>query len=217
MQTSAPEPFETLRFDEAGLHRLDAHLARLARACGYLGISFSPAAARARLAETVAGLSEPARVRLSVTREGGLRVVTAPLPPLSPEPVSVGVALERCDERDPLRRHKTTARALYDAAAERAAAAGLADVIFLNRLGTVAEGAISNVFVRRDGGLVTPPTSAGALPGVLRGQLIAEGVCREDEVSLAELEAREFYVGNSLRGLRRAVLAPGIVVVTGEP
>lgn len=212
MEAPPPEPFETLRHDE-GFVRLDAHLARLARSCGYLGIGFSPRAARERLLAAAAELRGPARVRLQVTRSGELLVTTAPLPVEAPEPVLVGVALERCDERDPLRRHKTTGRALYDLATARAAAAGLADVVFLNRLGAVAEGAISNVFARRGAELVTPPTSAGALPGVLRGELIATGACREGELSLADLEAGEFYLGNSLRGLRRAVLAPGLVRV----
>ena len=36
----------------------------------------------------------------------------------------------------------------------------------------VAEGARSNVFVERDGCLLTPPLSSGALPGVLRGELL---------------------------------------------
>ncbi len=216
MTERAPEPFETMRYEPGspgGIVRLSAHCTRLARACHYLGIAFSPEAAHDLLLSTVADRPVPTRVRLLVTRAGELEVTTGAVPVESPEPVSVGLAFERCDERDPLRRHKTTARGLYDRATARAAELGLADIVFLNRQDAVAEGAISNVFVRRGDALVTPPLAAGALPGVLRGELIAGGRCVEADVSLAELEAGEFYLGSSLRGLRRAQVAPGLVSV----
>lgn len=215
MREPGPEPFETLRWEPGagGFVRLDAHLARLARAAGYLGIPFSAAVARAALSAAVTGSTEPARVRLLLGRAGEPSVTTAPLPAAAEAVVPVGVAFERVDESDPLRRHKTTARALYDLATARAQALGLADVVFLNRRGAVAEGAISNVFMPRGGVLVTPSVDAGALPGVLRGELLGSGSCVVGELTLADLEAAEFYVGNSLRGLRRARLAPGLVAV----
>lgn len=221
MSRASAEPFETLRAEPSAvgpvhLVRLEAHLARLARTCAYLGIPFTPTRASEALRSAVEGLSAPSRVRLLYTRDGAPRVSVAPAPPSGPEPVLVGVALERTDESDPLRRHKTTARELYDLASARAAEAGLGELVFLNRRGNMAEGAISNLFVARDGMLVTPPVGAGALPGVLRGELIAEGRCVEGDVTLEELEVGEFYIGNSLRGLRRAVLAPGITVLTGN-
>lgn len=202
---------------EGGYLRLDAHLARLARACRYLGIRFAPEEARDLLATLATGFTAPSRVRLLVRATGALEPAAEPLPPVLPEPVPVGLAFERVDERDPLRRHKTTSRALYDAATRRAVEAGLADVVFLSRQGRVAEGAISNVFVKRGARLVTPPVGAGALPGVLRGELLASGRCEEAEVDLAELEAGGFYLGSSLRGLRRAVLSPGLVTVYPGP
>ncbi|MCO5173777.1 MAG: aminotransferase class IV [Trueperaceae bacterium] len=218
MQPAAPEPFETLRWEAAagGFVRLEAHLARLARSAGYLGVTFSASAARSALAAAATGLGGTARVRLLITASGAPVVTTAPLPPAADAVVPVGVAFELVDETDPLRRHKTTARGLYDEATSRAQALGLADIVFLNRRGTVAEGAISNVFVPRGDLLVTPPVDAGALPGVLRGELLGSGDCEVGELTLADLEAGEFYLGNSLRGLRRARLAPGMVVVGAE-
>lgn len=198
-----------------GFVRLGAHLGRLARTCAYLGVPFSPDAARAALAAATAGATEPLRVRLQVERSGAVHAVTAPAPAPPEGVLEVGVALERVDERDPLRRHKTTARDLYDRASERAAELGLADVVFLNRLGEVAEGGISNVFVRRGERLLTPPLASGALPGVLRGELIATGACAEMHLVLADLEGGAFLIGSSLRGLREVRLATGVVSVRG--
>jgi para-aminobenzoate synthetase/4-amino-4-deoxychorismate lyase len=74
------------------------------------------------------------------------------------------------------------------------------DRVFLNQRGEVAEGARSNVFVERDGVLLTPPVASGALPGVLRAELLATGKAREAVLLPADLEGG-FWLGNALRGL----------------
>ena len=71
--------------------------------------------------------------------------------------------------------------------------------------GLVTEGAIANVFVARDGMLLTPPATLGLLPGILRARLIAEGKAREQELAVADL-AGGFLLGNALRGLMPARL-----------
>ena len=62
------------------------------------------------------------------------------------------------------------------------------------------EGSFTNVFVERDGVLVTPPLSRGLLPGVLRGALIDAGKAAEADVRVEELQSG-FLLGNSVRGL----------------
>ena len=55
--------------------------------------------------------------------------------------------------------------------AQRAArAAGVDDALLVDGEGRVFEGATSNVFVVRGGGLVTPPAEGDILPGVLARQ-----------------------------------------------
>ena len=80
------------------------------------------------------------------------------------------------------------------------------EVLFLNERGELAEGARSNVFVRRKGVLLTPPLAAGLLPGRLREELLAKGEAVEATLTEADLQG-EVYFGNSLRGLVRAVRA----------
>ena len=77
------------------------------------------------------------------------------------------------------------------------------DVVFLNERGEVAEGARSNVFLRRDGVFLTPPLSSGALPGVLRSELLSAGAAREQVLMPADLENGELWMGNAVRGLLR--------------
>ena len=127
--------------------------------------------------------------------------------PFTPEPEGkiwlVGIAATRFDSRDPLLRHKTTRRELYEEAL--AAARGADEVVFLNERDEVCEGARTNIFVERDGALLTPPVSCGLLPGVLRANLLARGRAREKILRLEDLRG-EFFIGNSLRGFLRAKL-----------
>ena len=64
----------------------------------------------------------------------------------------------------------------------------------------MAEGARSNVFVERDGLLLTPPLASGCLPGVLRGELLAGGQAIEAILRPEDLLSG-FWLGNALRGL----------------
>ncbi len=78
-------------------------------------------------------------------------------------------------------------------------------MVFLNERDEVCEGARTNIFVERDGDLLTPPVSCGLLPGVFRANLLASERAHEKILRLEDLRG-EFFIGNSLRGLFRAKL-----------
>ncbi len=72
----------------------------------------------------------------------------------------------------------------------------------------MCRGARSNIFIERDGQLLTPPTSSGLLPGVMRAQLLAAGSASEQVLTLDDLvNAERIFVGNALRGLIEVRLA----------
>ena len=202
---------ETLKWSlQDGYVRLSRHLNRLAASAALLGFRFDRAAAEDALggrAQSWTVAPHDRRVRLSLTRPGELSIEDAPAPAADDRWPRVGFASERLDAGDPFLRHKTSRRDGYERALAEASAAGLDEAILLNRSGEVADGSRHSVFARVDGGLVTPPLTAGALPGVLRAALIEEG--RVSEASLtpeALRQADEVLLGNSLRGLRRARL-----------
>jgi branched-subunit amino acid aminotransferase/4-amino-4-deoxychorismate lyase len=183
----------------------DGHFDRMKNSAEALGFAFSASDFDAALAQACA--EPPAailRVRLILRADGAFESSAAPF---TPEPEGkiwlVGIAATRFDSRDPLLRHKTTRRELYEEAL--AAARGADEVVFLNERDEVCEGARTNIFVARDGALVTPPVSCGLLPGVLRANLLATGRAREKILRLADLPG-EFFIGNSLRGLLHARL-----------
>ncbi len=188
-----------------GLRNLDRHLDRLADSAAYFGFPFERASAVARLSAAVAGTG-PARVRVVLSRDGGLDVGTAPLPSPPDCPVRLVVDPAPVDAAQPWFQHKTTRRRVYT---ERAAAHPEADdVVLTNQHGQVTETTIANLAVLLDGTWWTPPVSAGCLPGVERGRLLDEGVLLERELTPDDLRAAEgLAVVSSLRGWRDAVLS----------
>ena len=113
----------------------------------------------------------------------------------------------RVNPSDPLLYHKTTRRTLYDGEHARAVKEhGADEVVYLNTRGELAEGSRTNIFIERDGVLLTPKLSCGLLPGTLRAELLASGRAKEAVLTLADLAAGRVYLGNSVRGLVAAEL-----------
>ena len=190
---------ETLRCEAGVYPRLAGHLERLQRSAAWLGFTCDRAAVEQQLA--TAPSEGNWRVRLTLAKHGEVAMTVFPLPDEPSGRRYAALATEQIDAANPLRRHKTTDRALYDAALQGLVdAPSLFDVVFLNERGEVAEGARSNVFVERDGLLLTPPVTSGALPGVLRAELLAAGRAQEKVLWPADL-ADGFWLGNALRGL----------------
>ncbi|MGJ0621360.1 MAG: aminotransferase class IV [Methylocystis sp.] len=192
-----------------GFSLLPEHLARLAASSAALGFVYEEAGVRGALIAAVAqAVGERLRVRLVLARDGAIETSVTPIEPIPPYTVwRVSVAGRRFSSADPLLRHKTTRRALYeDALAEAAQRCGADEVLFQNQRGELCEAARFNLFVPQGEVLLTPPLSCGLLPGTLRAALIAQGRARESILRLEDIARSEFFLGNSVRGLVRARL-----------
>jgi 4-amino-4-deoxychorismate lyase len=194
---------------DEGFRLLPEHLARLAASSAALGFAHETAQVRGALEAAIAqAASDRLRVRLVLARDGTIETSVTPIEPTPPDAVwRVALAERRFSSADPLLRHKTTRRALYeDALAEAAQRCGADEVLFLNERDELCEAARCNLFVPASGTLLTPPLSCGLLSGTLRAALIAQGRARESIVRLDDISGREFFLGNSVRGLVRARL-----------
>jgi para-aminobenzoate synthetase/4-amino-4-deoxychorismate lyase len=210
--TDPPKSFaliETLLHEAgSGYWLLEGHLKRLAASAAYFGYAFDEGAVRKALADAVAGRAgERLRVRLLLAEDGTLTVTVAPQPAQLPGAVMRYVISDtRLDSTNAFLFHKTTRRELYDREWQHYADTLKADeVLYLNERGELAEGSRTNVFVERDGRLLTPPLASGLLPGVLRSELLATGKAVEATLTPDDLRGDAVvYVGNSVRGLVRA-------------
>jgi para-aminobenzoate synthetase/4-amino-4-deoxychorismate lyase len=79
------------------------------------------------------------------------------------------------------------------------------EVVFARADGRLTEGSFTNLFVPKNGRLVTPPLTLGLLPGIQRAMLIESGQAIEGDLIEADLHG-EFFLANDLRGLMKARL-----------
>ena len=206
--------FETMRVQDGQCQRLDQHLARLAASAACFGFGFERARALAAVHAAVAALGAGTwRLRLALDKAGSFTVAHGLLAPLATVPAQVLLAAQAQPVADALRRHKTSARAVYDAGWQAAERAGAFDSLFFNARDELLEGGRSSVFVKVDGGWLTPPLDADILPGVMRAAVLADGMrylggaVREAVVTRAMvLGAEALALANSLRGVLPAEL-----------
>ncbi|WP_159731660.1 aminotransferase class IV family protein [Methylosinus sp. Ce-a6] len=202
---------ETLLWtQDGGFLYLGEHVARLTSSARALGFLHSDEAFLAALREEVEDpLDTRLRVRYALGRDGRFEASSLPIDATEPGTIwRVAVAEARFESDNPMLRHKTTRREIYERELAEAAMRRRADeVLFRNERDEVCEGARTNVFLARDGALLTPPLACGLLPGTLRAHLLASGEARESVLRLEDFAGdAEFYMGNSVRGLVRSTL-----------
>ncbi len=202
---------ETMRWrPDEGYWLLDRHLTRLFGSARELGFSIDRAAVERRLESAIPGYDgQPRRVRLLVAADGEMTLTHQPvaLPPEMPT-LRFAWAGRAVESSDPLLRHKTTQRNVYETElARQRAATGCDEILFVNERGELTEGSWTTLFARIAGRLRTPPVACGLLPGVLRAALLAdraqgvvEQILTPDDVAAAE----RVFLGNSVRGLMPA-------------
>jgi branched-chain amino acid aminotransferase len=177
--------FETLRVYRGEPFAWTRHLARLNASARGLGLALPDAHDLRRAAEAVIAANELNEARLRITVTGGIappgsgRGEAAPTTfllafPIEPGAPTVDVVLAPWsrNENGALAGLKTISYAANVRALAYAKERGAGEAIFTNTRGNVCEATGSNVFVVRDGALVTPPASAGCLLGVTRALVL---------------------------------------------
>jgi para-aminobenzoate synthetase/4-amino-4-deoxychorismate lyase len=205
---------EVFRFDPGnGFVRLELHLARLAASAERLGFNLDVSLLRANLDALAAPFDAAAgslRVRVELCRDGSAQLAAPPLAPDPDRDAQVMLWPDPVDAGDPFLAHKTTRRTRFDVAGAEASRREIDDFLFVNRDGFLTETTRANIFVERNGKLLTPALCHGFLPGVLRRSLIEGGRAVEADLRPADLVSSDaWFVGNSLRGLRKATLLQG--------
>jgi len=212
--------FETLRVDQGEARDVPAHLDRLFASLPRIALEIPEdrEGLERAIAEAAAGAPRPtARLRLIATRgpagEPTLRIETFPYQPPSEEDDRQGVPAVllpdlRIDSKSPLAGLKSLSS--YQSnhlALARAQAEGAWEALLLNEHGRLCEGSRSNLALRLDGILHTPPVSEGCLPGTARRRMIERGELRERPLDVEDLDrAEEMFLMNSLVGLLRVKL-----------
>jgi branched-chain amino acid aminotransferase len=190
--------FETAKVDQGQVFAATRHARRLDRTLAGLGL---PAADHGYLAEGVAAVLgagpqiEFGRLRYSVTGGAGplgsdrddsplTYIVTAGEQPRPPASASVAVVPWVRNERSAVAGLKTTSYAENVVALAYAKERGAIEAVFANTRGELCECTGSNIFVVRDGVILTPPLDSGCLAGITRAVTIEW--CREEGMEVRE-------------------------------
>jgi branched-subunit amino acid aminotransferase/4-amino-4-deoxychorismate lyase len=202
--------YETLKLVDGVPVFFEEHVARLQSGLDELGVELP--FAKAELAEQIVRLSQTSEVpngacRLLVTAgpaDGKPSLLIQTDQRAFPEPPLRVIAYRGVRVRAQLKAMTVMQSFLAQRAAKDA---GADDAILVDDDGHIFEGATSNMFVVRGGGLVTPPAEGAILPGVLRAKVEqlaeANGVTVvEAFVRVADLRADDgMLLTSSVRGI----------------
>ncbi|MEM9234500.1 MAG: aminotransferase class IV [Pseudomonadota bacterium] len=220
--------FETIKVSKGRALFLAKHMARMQVAGSEMGLRINRQALRQGVQDllTAQGASEGA-LRITVTRGPGPRGLS-PIPQPDQQPVSMiafhAAGPEAPPQEHPDRlvsapfvrpagalssRHKTLSYADNLAAMAYAREERAADALFFNERGEVACTTMANIFIRTGIGYMTPPLSAGILPGIVRSVLLDEAAAGGVNIEIRPLTAddlrdRLLFRTNSLLGVRPA-------------
>ncbi len=208
--------FETIAIANGEPQQLNEHLNRIQLSASSLGITFNRHSAQTIVLDACQTLDKHLqhRLRLDLSSNGEFLVSTGALDPIT-EPVKIFwakdilLASTQMFTGNALLRHKVISRDLYDQAWQEAVRLGGFDALFTNEHGFVTEGGRTSVFIRPQNSdeWLTPPVSAGLLPGVMRAALLADPAmnAREANLSVQDVSmAQEIILSNALRGAIKA-------------
>ena len=214
--TSATGLFETIAISKGEALRLSDHLDRMQASALSLRIAFDFDLAEKLVLHACASLDKNLsyRLRLDLAASGELSVTSAVIHQTS-EPVKIFWAKDILPgdvtmfSGDALLQHKVSHRTLYDQAWQEAVKQGGFDALFVNEQGLVTEGGRTSIFIKPQGSTewLTPPISAGLLPGVMRAALLADPSmnAREANLTINDVSmAEEIILSNALRGAIKA-------------
>lgn len=232
--------FETMALHNGQPVALTRHLARLAYATRKIGL---PMPAQRRIREGIEKVIEAApganRVRVTVTpgtvplgqsrqRGSGHIGVLASQVQVPSECRAVRAPWPR-NERSPIAGVKSASYQESVIALEYAKSKGADEALLANTQGHLCEGTTTNVLLELDGQIVTPPLSAGCLPGIVRGLALEWGtaaglpvrVAAPGELRMSILDRvsggdGHAAVSSSLRGIQPVVALDGVPVEPGR-
>jgi branched-chain amino acid aminotransferase len=212
--------FETMLALDGRAVFLERHIARLQRSGERFGWSLELEGFQRIGAELLVrnGLAKGrARLRLTVTAGSGplddltpgadRQVWLAALPlTAGPDSIKLGLSPWRRHESSALAGLKSASYAENLVALDEARRRGFQETLFLNTADEVCEAATANIFLVKNGTVLTPPLASGCLPGVGR-EVICELaqrhglVCEQRTLTLANVTAAdEIFLTSALRG-----------------
>ena len=192
-----------------------AHMERLWRACALFGFAtpYSAAdlhAAAVELLNQNTPTENRAVIRITVTGGDGGRglvpgapaapnwLMQATLAPTPPAHVSLSLSEVLQPGGQDLSSVKSTNYAAHILARRAAIANGADDAVLVNQHGRATGTTAGNIFVLRNGVLITPTTDEGALPGITRARILALSQIEEWPITTGQVTGETLAQASAL-------------------
>jgi branched-chain amino acid aminotransferase len=221
--------FETIRLIKGNLHLFDYHIERILNGAEFLKLEFPKNWNEAFFKKKVNELLEKnqefenGKIRLSIFRADGgtyapksskanLLIEYEPLNSdsfiLNKKGLKMEVFSEMEKTSNPFSNFKSSNALIYVLASIYRKEEGLNDCFIVNSQNRIIEGISSNLFIVKDGSLITPPLSEGCVAGVMRSYLLNLLEQKDIEYRMAPIQledlfqAQEIFLTDSIKGIR---------------
>lgn len=221
--------FETIRLVKGKLHLFDYHIERILNGAEFLKLEFPNNWNKAFLKKKVHELLEKnqefenGKIRLSIFRADGgtyapksskanLLIEYEPINSdsfiLNKKGLKMEVFSEMEKTSNPFSNFKSSNALIYVLASMYRKEEGLDDCFIVNSQNRIIEGISSNLFIVKDGSLITPPLSEGCVAGVMRSYLLNLLEEKDIEYRMAPIQledlfqAQEIFLTDSIKGIR---------------
>lgn len=177
---------------ETGITDFEMHIERMKNSARELGFPWNADIEKCVFNKEVVN-------RIELFKDGHFEVTTRPIP--APKQNPQVKIVHRVHSANPFLYHKTSIRLPFPQE--------VFDELCVNEKGEVTEGTFTNVGVKLNGEIYTPPLSCGLLNGVTRQKLLRSGKIKEKVLYVEDLKkAEKIYCFNSVRGVVEVELIP---------
>ncbi|MEI7811838.1 MAG: aminodeoxychorismate synthase component I [Ignavibacteria bacterium] len=201
--------FTTMLIENNQLFLPDKHLTRLRETARFFLFNFDEKQIERKLTRLLKKTigSKTYRVKVILDKWGNCQIEMNEFQ-LNDSSIDVLISKTKISSCDKFQYFKTTNRVLYDREYKKATEKGFGEILFFNEKNKLAEGAVSNVFLKRNGGWFTPEISSGILNGIYREYLLnmfkdyketdltSDNIRNADEIILTNSLRKEIKVAN---------------------
>ncbi|MEE9430357.1 MAG: aminodeoxychorismate synthase component I [Melioribacteraceae bacterium] len=204
-----PDPYfeliESLLLENGSYFLLDEHLNRLEQASEHFLFVFDKKSIEKKLnklkKKLKPSLEKSYKIKLLLDKWGSVELTSEEIKNKKYDNLKIKISDVKINSKNKFQYFKTTNRVLYDEEFKLAIDEGYDEVIFLNEKDEIAEGSISNIFIKNKTKFITPKISSGILNGIYREHFILNNKnVFEKKLKLNDIvKADELYLVNSVR------------------
>lgn len=202
-----PDPYfeliETMLVENGKIFLFDYHLTRLKKSADFMRFKFDEDKFSQSLNEVISNHSTEKKIiiRCTLTKWGIINLSIDILNRPVETAILVMISDQKVSSTNKFQYFKTTNRKLYDNEYKKISKKGIFDVLYFNERDELAEGSITNIFLKYGDYYFTPKVSSGILNGCYRQFMISkEKNVIEKKLYLDDLlKAEEIILTNSVR------------------